>query len=665
VIYLGENDISTISKNQYDSGYVNSHLINVVPVVKDIPNFGKILKTPHFSAASSSSKTVLVIPNQPSISNYYFAYDLLSLAYYNYTTALLSDISSLQQAETVVVPNEITALKVLQHKRDYNLRFDNLIIFNLDGYGDMVNIGNSRDELIIDEASEGWRSRGIGSGSIGSPILSNDTNIMVAGKHSLSIDVGTGVYNRWQIAKFFVEPINVSRYDFVKFDWYGRGNEKWYELRFLSDTNSSFSYKFQDSWNGWRPVILPMKIDDNSESVSESFGTSFIKTSSPLALWKKISRIELQPTQENTNHRGKLYFDGFAFVSGNVSNTSMVKDTANKRQIFIPENLGLLPVMPREDFSVAAYYQTDGTAKIPFLLSRLEGGLHLDYFNVWPLIQEILGGKRQNYDVLGDVLSFSNAPLVKNHSIKPRDAIGNLMSNDISAYNTAILTGDVSLNSRSAIVEIDNQDINLYSEGKKYLLRNVTAISPINTGNVKIEGTSFDINEGYGFYSVVTSNKSKIYIEGKPASIVLTFENGTTTNSYIKGERLMLDLQKSEVAMRTPTVSVNGTSYFSKFYGYGEINSRVRTQDQPIIINGTTNFNNQFSDVFTVAFGTSLKDAELIHQNPVYRYDEIGNLSKILTLPYITRYVLTAALAILLYEYYISKKLGKRGSPDK
>src|SRR5256712_172993 len=146
VILLQQADFNKIT-SQYGNGYIASHILKVAPVTYRGPA-EEILEVPRVSPPSSNSDMVLVLPeNQNRI---YYAYDILSLGGYNYTTALESDVSFISKAKIVVAPNDDTALKMIHYKKDYNFQFKKLLVLNLDGNGTLLDAlaGVSNQERI-------------------------------------------------------------------------------------------------------------------------------------------------------------------------------------------------------------------------------------------------------------------------------------------------------------------------------------------------------------------------------------------------------------------------------------------------------------------------------------------------------------------------------------
>jgi len=270
VIYLTDEDYAQIlSSSEYLKGYVNDHLLrSVSPFFNDIS--ASIYYVQTVTPPAKNSKVVLVLPETKADKRYFYAYDIMSSAGYNYTTSYISDIQTLSEAETIIVPSEKLASEILKLKSNLKLGFSKMIILNLDGYyGEfakisypLVNISlvstdfgeafvkdfidqdkvvnvcgaglvpfvvevralNNSLILADDKASVCWEPSAGLSGNIGMPILFDDPDEKVSRESSLKIQVGNGSYAQWQLTWKFENTVNLEAYDFISFYWYGKGD---------------------------------------------------------------------------------------------------------------------------------------------------------------------------------------------------------------------------------------------------------------------------------------------------------------------------------------------------------------------------------------------------------------------------------------------------------
>src|SRR5947209_18495688 len=81
---------------------------------------------------------VLISPENQSEA--YYAYDILSLGNYNYTTAPLWDLNSISKAKIIVTPSEEITLKLMEYKKQYGLQYEKLIILEPEPFGSLVSV---------------------------------------------------------------------------------------------------------------------------------------------------------------------------------------------------------------------------------------------------------------------------------------------------------------------------------------------------------------------------------------------------------------------------------------------------------------------------------------------------------------------------------------------
>jgi len=124
IISLSPRDSNEISQN-YNYGYISSHLLRIAPLLFE-GSAGKIFQIPPVSSPLPESQLALVLSEDSD--EIYYAYDILSLGGYNYTTILLDDLNSLQKASVVITTNDEVALKLIDYREDNKLKFEKLIV---------------------------------------------------------------------------------------------------------------------------------------------------------------------------------------------------------------------------------------------------------------------------------------------------------------------------------------------------------------------------------------------------------------------------------------------------------------------------------------------------------------------------------------------------------
>jgi len=117
--------------------------------------------------------------------------------------------------------------------------------------------------LSDDAQSTFWSARALreGMGSIGVPILSDDSLQKINGTDSLEIDVTSGTYGAWQINHKYETLQDWSSQDYIAFYWYGANTSKTLSLEIQSDIvgYNHYRYDFTENWTGWKRVVAPLR----------------------------------------------------------------------------------------------------------------------------------------------------------------------------------------------------------------------------------------------------------------------------------------------------------------------------------------------------------------------------------------------------------------------
>ncbi|MEM2981370.1 MAG: hypothetical protein QW385_08440 [Thermoproteota archaeon] len=370
VIFLSQEDLVQLRNTFYGTSYITQHLLNVLPLHTVSEAKAMIYQISPIAPPSEKSNIVLVIPEICSDPRYLYAYDIMSLAGYNYTVAYICDMETILKAKTIVVPNEYFASKILELKRKLELPFEKLIVLNLDGsYGELAEIyypkinialtsatfGNatlrnplyplqistnltgitftpfiletiaSNNSLVLadDNASKFWHASAEICGNINFTQLTDDSELRALGENSLKIEISNNTYAQWQISYEFSNTTNLDLYDFISFYWYGKSNGVKYGIQVNTDTAGKyFYYEFTDSWQGWKKVILPMHIPDGSHSL---YGVNFFKFTKE-ANWSNVKKIDFKHLDTNLNISHIFHLDRFAFERNILVNLKVVAE---------------------------------------------------------------------------------------------------------------------------------------------------------------------------------------------------------------------------------------------------------------------------------------------------------------------------------------------------
>lgn len=116
ILYLRNRDYSgLLSPPEYKDSYIINHMMrSTFPIFNDTGALIYYLE--NITPPAEKSRVVLVLPLQGYIDKYLYAYDILLLAKYNYTTAFTSDIQILGDAEIIVLPSEKLVPEILELK---------------------------------------------------------------------------------------------------------------------------------------------------------------------------------------------------------------------------------------------------------------------------------------------------------------------------------------------------------------------------------------------------------------------------------------------------------------------------------------------------------------------------------------------------------------------
>ena len=613
LFFLRENDKRQISRT-YSDGYLGSHLVNLAPYLKN-DNEPNITYLPRLSPPISKSPVILVLPEEKN--HFYYAYDFLSLGNYNYTTALLLDIETISTANVLIAPNEEIGLQLMNLRNEYDLKFDRLIIFNLDGYGPLV-ISSEVLPTTSQELSSAldWETVGLRKGTISIPKLEDHFDPEISHDKLISINVGDGEYRRWSVSHSFEIPRDLSKFEFIKFNWYGNNDQQEYQIMFKSDKKNLIRYQFQDSWNGLKQVVIPTKIVDEKVNV---FGVHIRKITIGNATWNNISEIDIRPG--SINNKGSFYFNGF-FFDDYLSHTYI--EDGKKERLHFPGELVINQNILPGNFTVLANYEHD----IPFILEKNFKDFKVDYVNVNPIIQKLDEGSedsRDFYPLLANILEMIDEELPRYEPISKHRF--RFQPGGYFTFNNLKADGDLKFSSPSIITKV-NSEISVNVDGKDLNYENISLILPVSVEQSSAKATQAVLENGTGFYSRIIMNSPKILFEGDPAIVSLIDKNGNITK--IQGQRIQIDLPMSNNLLRQPSIQIDGVAKFEEIMGHGELEKKLRKSAEHLTVEGSVNFTIKFSDEHFFAHNTVIKGKKIFSE-PVYTYDEIKNLLTIFT----------------------------------
>ena len=407
VIYLNNPDIAKITENGFENGYLASHVLKNAPEIEKNSKLGKIIQVPALAPPTAMSDTVLVLPNKITKSQYY-AYDLLSLGHYNFTTALLSDISTIKKAKILVAPNEEIADTLIDSRNDLNLDFQNLIILNLDGYGQ---IGHIEGENI-------------------DPRL-NRTDSIQYEYSKVNSENNSITYSR-----HYENPVDLSDYDYIKFEWVGQGKNQDYTLQFSSNSNDTIEYHFKDSWKGTKQMLLPMDLKaDNNSGLDEVYIQRSVINNN---FWSDISKMSIT-SNSALDSKSRNNLNDLLFVS--ASKADEIKLISNNDTIKLNQS-SIIPFTYPTSYKIDSIFDNN----IPFILQMKEQNYDIHYMNVFPLLRNFHDNNissAEMYSLYSNLLDWLeiDIPKFKGMEKSPSD----LVKGGIAVFRNGTFTGDVTM----------------------------------------------------------------------------------------------------------------------------------------------------------------------------------------------------------------------------
>ena len=347
IIYMHDRDWAT-AQLSYEEGFLFSHLLQLAYEAFENQKVSVYL-IPQFFPPREEASAVLVVPEDVPLA--FMSYDMLSFGLFDYTTALEFDPDILN-ADFIILP--LDRLPDMLHYVDYlrwikegrtvlvvgtgkksplselfmveNLHIrvkesnatldipgigtaDHYATYNSDVTFDVVNLLEETEPLVIsdDNQTEFWTPAAWGEGTIGVPVLSDESDFKVHGQNALKIEVGSGDKAQWALIHRYNPPANWTDYDFISLYWYGRGDWCSYAVRIEApDKENRLWFAFADSWVGWRKVILPLRGPDGEYRIN---GIVVAKVTRGEPDLSNVTRIDIRLDGGNINLSGIWYLD--------------------------------------------------------------------------------------------------------------------------------------------------------------------------------------------------------------------------------------------------------------------------------------------------------------------------------------------------------------------
>ena len=303
VIFLTADDVASPTFDQFRESYVISHLLGSYSKVYN--NSMVVAKIPPLNPPSPNSDVVLVLSDLP-YKKQNFAYDILSLGRFNYTTANIYDVPLIQKAKTIIAPNFEIATMISGCRSAYNFDFQKMIVLNLDGQDPVFKVNSE-------------------------PLLNAMTNP-----------------NRTESTSLF----DLSPYRYLTLKWYGTNSNQDYVLSLKLQDGKELSFDFKDSWNGWKEILF----DINSNKERSSSDPLVIKRDQIGDNALGVSNISINTPQNDLVIPTNLIINNIGLVQNSELDSSKITSTTVEKDIEIPFNLSTLPVVTGSSFETSAEF---------------------------------------------------------------------------------------------------------------------------------------------------------------------------------------------------------------------------------------------------------------------------------------------------------------------
>jgi hypothetical protein len=619
LIFLSNQDFVDMTMRNYWNGYLGYHVLANAPSIEKNSTIGKIVKIPKLSPPTSFSEMVLILPNDISPSQYY-AYDILSLGQYNFTTALLSDIASIKNAKILVAPTEDIANTLIQSKDDLDLDFNNLIILNLDGYGQ---IGKVEGQYLDPHLN------------------STDTIQYMYRNDDFSSNIIT--YSRQ-----YDNPVDLSEYDFMNFNWQGHGKDQDHAIEFSSNSGGTITYHFTDSWIGSKQILFPMDLS----YTNSGFDNIYIeKNNVNDEFWHNISDVNILTSDPSTSSDNSINLDDMQFIS--KVKTEALRSVKNNEVLELNHS-SIIPSNYPSSYNVISTFDNN----IPYILLQKEPDYNIHYVNVYPLLRNIEDENQspvEMYSLYGELLDGLEADLPKYMNIQ-KD-LNDLVKEAPAAFRNGTFTGDVTIQSTSSTIDTETIISKINVDGTNSDLSYLSRIIPLYVDQVKIKSNSSTISGVYGFYAaLILPGKTIVSFIGNPAIISLSSLDGK--EKIIYGGNITLTLDNANALSRQPDINVTGVSNFSQFYSYGDLNYKIGSRGSDLEITGKSQISTKYADEFILVDKINLDGEYETDWTDYFKDNPNVNLldTRLLFKTETFGYILFLILMCCVYNVYISQR---------
>jgi hypothetical protein len=339
-------------------------------------------------------------------------------------------------------------------------------------------------------------------------------------------------------------------------------------------------------------------------------------------------------------------------VSTNAVSASAIKGVYI---IKFPLNVRIEPILPRNSSNTMSLYWCEPNISVPLAVRSQYNGHRLTYVNVYPLINTMLSDSeagRKLFPLLGHLLKASGIHLT-NYSENT-----SWLYDFTVAFRSSSFDGNITLLSSSVILEGDVTAIGYKDQNIREEFKNISSISLIGEGNLKVFAHKVEMLPGRGFYSNVAVKDRKLTITGSNITAYIKLNNGSLT--VIRGlKELFIYSNYSNntlsAYLREPEIRVAGHATFKDFQPYNKPSfSRLRNS-MAVNITGTVSFILPISDVYSWARSFTYS-GDVEYDKPLVYWNEWERI-RALTPWIIVCIILLIASSLLVTSFEIKKKI--------
>jgi hypothetical protein len=635
-LYIDNQDLPTI--DAYSQSWLINHLLPMVPVIYRNPEV-TIYNVSSVSFPQPSSTTALSLPLDKSISStnsWLYAYDLLSMGEYSYTTAYDMD-SNLFSYGTVVSSIDPPSTNIVEKTFDDNFS-------SVNGW---------------QQISGTWQytENGLEAGEPSAYEDAVSLSPVLAENFTASINFS---------------PIdcdqNVSNYVSLIYDWQDKANYNCAELLFDSTGNvyASFVSNVNDqatnypAWPGLN-TGLKWQLGDSfnlTASVQGAETSLYINGSQYLSMQSSIMNsgsIGLESNRfyqtlftdfkvlsatytqsrniddylsyvKNGGNLIVLNTNGYGYFADQLfkeSNQTITTDVINgSDDINLSTNIVVPEFLPKNDSVtvLASYTSPDGSSV--YAVKEIYGAGEIIYVNVYPIINSLdqSSDKTGLYEEMGSLLKPVSSQLQPfKYSFQT-----------LYTFKQVTLSGIVNVSSSSLLFPsaVNFSKVSLmFATGRSDSFDNVTQVALFDYNSVSISSSNLTLSNGSGFYSSLSfGDNITIRPNNNSTFVLISTKDGTTTISEndvkevsINGDSLITLLA------RQPTVNVQGLTMFKELYSNGELYQETQSEGQDLTITGSSKMTIYLSDTYTWASSLNVSGS-MNRTPPIIGYDELSSV---------------------------------------